>query len=209
LLFKVSHGRRPIAILSGGERARLCLAALMLSKHNILILDEPGNHLDVDTVDALIDALTEYEGTVIFTSHDRHFTSKVATCIIEVRDGRVVNYNGKYAAYLEKVNEEIDAGERELASQKKKLPTDVLTARPVPKAARRDEKTIRKEQKNVEKSIAQLDERKKTLNEQYLQESDSKKSLKLHDELQTVLAELNTAEERWSQLYEELEAIEG
>ena len=63
-------------MLSGGERARLCLAGLLLSNYNVLILDEPGNHLDVDTVEALADALVEYEGTVIFTSHDRHFMSQ-------------------------------------------------------------------------------------------------------------------------------------
>src|SRR3954468_17170304 len=124
-LFRGAHVKKRIAVLSGGERARLCLAALLLSKHNVLILDEPGNHLDVDTVDALIDALREYEGTVIFTSHDRHFTGQVATCVVEVRDGRVTNYSGKYAAYLDRVNEEIEAGERELATERKKLPAVV------------------------------------------------------------------------------------
>src|SRR3954470_22671569 len=99
LLFKGAHVEKPISVLSGGERARLCLAGLLLSDHNILILDEPGNHLDVDTVDALAEALIEYQGTVIFTSHDRHFTRRVATAIVEVRDGRVVQYGGKYDAY--------------------------------------------------------------------------------------------------------------
>ena len=108
--------RSPISVLSGGERARLCLAGLLLSEHNVLILDEPGNHLDVDTVEALAEALLEYEGTVIFTSHDRHFTKRVATCIVEVRDGRVTHYSGQYEAYLYKVNKEIEAGERELAT---------------------------------------------------------------------------------------------
>src|SRR5437764_15316923 len=99
-MFKRAHVRKSFSVLSGGEAARLCLAALLLSKHNVLILDEPGNHLDVDTVDALIDALREYEGTVLFTSHDRHFTGQVANCIVEVRDGRVVNYSGEYDSYL-------------------------------------------------------------------------------------------------------------
>src|SRR6185295_3038001 len=98
LLFRRAHVKKPISVLSGGERARLCLAGLLLSDHNVLILDEPGNHLDVDTVEALAEALLEYEGTIIFTSHDRHFTKKVATCIVEVRDGRVTNFSGKYAA---------------------------------------------------------------------------------------------------------------
>lgn len=205
-LFRGSHVKKKISILSGGERARLCLAALMLSKHNVLILDEPGNHLDVDTVEALIDALHDYEGTVIFTSHDRHFTGKVATCIVEVRDGRVTNYNGKYEAYLAKVNEEIEAGERELASEKKKLPPEVLKpSKPTPRAVRRNEKDIRKELKAIERTISQLDERKKTLNAQYMEQSDAKESLRLHDELSTLSNELNQAEEKWTQLQEELE----
>src|SRR5450755_4466496 len=99
LLFRGANVKKPISVLSGGERARLCLAGLLLSDYNVLILDEPGNHLDVDTVESLVDALVDYEGTVIFTSHDRHFTSKVATCIVEVRDGRVVAYSGQYNAY--------------------------------------------------------------------------------------------------------------
>src|SRR5436190_1428689 len=74
LLFRKAHVKKPVAVLSGGERARLCLAGLLLGKHNVLVLDEPGNHLDVDTVEALAEALLEYQGTVIFTSHDRHLT---------------------------------------------------------------------------------------------------------------------------------------
>jgi ATP-binding cassette subfamily F protein 3 len=206
-LFRGGHVKKKIAVLSGGERARLCLAALMLSKHNVLILDEPGNHLDVESVDALIDALREYEGTVLFTSHDRHFTSHVATCIVEVRDGRVVNYSGKYAAYLEKVNEEIEAGERERDTERKKLPAEVLKPnRPAPRTKRRLGSDIAKELKAVESAIAQLDERKRTLNAQYQSESDSQESLRLHEELSGVMAQLSEAEEKWARLQEELDA---
>src|SRR5437016_10389157 len=132
LLFRKTHVKKPIAVLSGGERARLCLAGLLLSEHNVLILDEPGNHLDVETVESLADALLEYGGTVIFTSHDRHFTKRVANCIVEVRDGRVTNYSGQYEAYLDKVNQEIEAGERELATARTKLPPAVAPVKPRP-----------------------------------------------------------------------------
>ena len=101
----------------------------------MLVLDEPGNHLDVDTVEALAEALVEYKGTVIFTSHDRHFLKRVATCIIEVRDGHVTNYNGQYDAYLYSVNKEIDEGEREQATRLAKPAPSVGSA---PKAAARD-----------------------------------------------------------------------
>lgn len=202
-LFKGSHVEKPISVLSGGERARLCLASLLLSQHNILILDEPGNHLDVDTVEALAEALTEFAGTVIFTSHDRHFTKRVATCIIEVRDGRVVNYSGQYDAYVHKVNQEIEAGERELANERAKVPGAVL--KPVKVVTpRRNEREVRKEIKVIERTIAQFDEQKKTLTAQSLESTDAKEALRLHNELEAVTAKLTEAEERWVTLQDEL-----
>src|SRR5205085_4994712 len=120
LLFRGESVKKRIAVLSGGERARLCLAGLLLGQSNVLVLDEPGNHLDVDTVDALAEALLNYQGTVLFTSHDRHFMKRVATCIVEVRDGRVTNYRGDYEAYLYSVNKAIDDGERDAAQSNAK-----------------------------------------------------------------------------------------
>ena len=99
-------------MLCGGERARLVLAGLLLQKHNVLVLDEPGNHLDVETVEALAEALCGYQGTVIFTSHDRHFMHRVATCVIEVRAGRVASYPGSFDEYVYRVQNEIDTGLR-------------------------------------------------------------------------------------------------
>ena len=109
-LFRGEHVNKRIEVLSGGERARLCLAGILLGQCNILVLDEPGNHLDVETVEALAQALIDYQGTVIFTSHDRYFMQRVATCVIEVRNGRVLNYRGDYEAYVYSVNKEIDDG---------------------------------------------------------------------------------------------------
>lgn len=207
LLFRKAHVHKKISVLSGGERARLCLAGLLLSNHNILILDEPGNHLDVDTVDALAEALVAYEGTVIFTSHDRHFAKRVATCIIEVRDGRVTNYSGKYEAYVDKVNKEIEAGEREAANERAKLPASVLKPKAPPRPTGRNEKAVRKEIKTVEQSIAQLDEQKRTLNAQLETSTDAKEALRLHNEVTAVSEKLAAAEDRWCQLQEELEAV--
>ena len=99
-------------MLSGGERARLVLAGLLLEQHNVLVLDEPGNHLDVETVEALADALMRYPGTVIFTSHDRHFMQRVSTAVIEVREGRVASYPGSYEDYVYRVHKELEAGLR-------------------------------------------------------------------------------------------------
>src|SRR4029077_8002082 len=122
MLFRGDAIEKRISVLSGGERARLCLTGLLLSQYNILVLDEPGNHLDVDTGEALPEALLDNKGTVIFTSPDRHFMKRVATCIVEVRDGRVTNYRGNYGAYLYSVNKEIDDGERERDLRLAKVP---------------------------------------------------------------------------------------
>jgi len=209
LLFRKAHVKKPISVLSGGERARLCLAGLLLSDFNVLILDEPANHLDVDTVEALAEALLEYEGTVIFTSHDRHFTKRVATCITEVRDGRVTRYSGGYDAYVYKVNKEIEEGERELAAARTPPPAATAKAkssappRAALRQAQKNERDARKEIKNLEKTIAQLDEQKRTLNDQLQKATDPVEALRLHEEV-TVLAEkLAEAEERWCELQDQ------
>src|SRR5690606_1861817 len=120
LLFRGDHVRKKVQVLSGGERARLCMAGLLLGTYNILVLDEPGNHLDVETVESLAEALLEYRGTVIFTSHDRHFMRRLATNIVEVRDGTAKNYGGDYDAYLYYINREIEEGERTRAPTRAK-----------------------------------------------------------------------------------------
>ena len=206
MLFRGDAVNKPISVLSGGERARLCLAGLLLSQHNILVLDEPGNHLDVDTVEALAQALIDYKGTVIFTTHDRHFMKRVATCVIEVRDGHVTNYGGGYDAYLYAVNKEIDDGERELATQMSKAPPSVAkAAAATPKAPRRDERTVRKEISTVEKTIARLDDQKKKASAQLLVTTNAAEAMRLHNEVESLTSQLAEAEDRWCQLQAEIE----
>jgi ATP-binding cassette subfamily F protein 3 len=208
LLFRKAHVKKPISVLSGGERARLCLAGLLLSDYNVLILDEPANHLDVDTVEALAEALVEYAGTVIFTSHDRHFTKKVASCIVEVRDGRVTSYSGQYEAYVYKVNKEIEDGEREAASARTKLPPAVAKAPPTrTHRPHRDERVVRKEIKTLERSITQLDEQKRALNAQLQESTDAVQALRLHNEISALTVQLTEAEERWCELQAEIEEV--
>ena len=204
MLFRGDAVQKPISVLSGGERARVCLAGLLLSQYNVLVLDEPGNHLDVDTVEALAQALIDYKGTVIFTTHDRHFMKRVATCVIEVRDGHVTNYGGGYDAYLYAVNKEIDDGERELATRLSKAPPTVRMLTSV-RAPRREDRAIRKEIAIIEKTIARLDDQKKKASSQLLETSDAKESLRLHNEVIALTAQLEEAEERWCQLQAELE----
>jgi ATP-binding cassette, subfamily F, member 3 len=216
MLFRGEAVNKKISVLSGGERARLCMAAILLGDYNILVLDEPGNHLDVETVEALAAALLDFQGTVIFTSHDRHFMSCVASSIIEVKDGTVVNYHGNYESYLYMVNQEIDDAE------------SIRTGKPInksspskpgnkPNAANKsnsdsrgkstglDDRSLRKEISQLEKQIAKLDAQKKQLNEQLMQSTDAIQAMKLHDEFVQVSSDLERAELRWSELQEQVE----
>lgn len=216
MLFRGEAIHKKVSVLSGGERARLCMAAILLGNYNILVLDEPGNHLDVETVEALANALLEYKGTVIFTSHDRHFMRRVASSIIEVKDGSVVNYHGNYESYLYMVNQEID--EAEFARTGKK-PIPVATGKNS-KASEKDrhahdkkkqstgstdDRAMRKEITQLEKTIARLDDQKRTVNEKLMQTTDPMEAMKLHDEVVKVSTELEAAEMRWAELQELIE----
>ncbi len=208
LLFREAHVQKKIAVLSGGERARVCLAGLLLGSYNVLVLDEPGNHLDIQTVESLVEALVAYKGTVLFTSHDRHFMRRVATSVVEVRGGRVRNYLGDYDAYLWAVNKEIDEGERERAkAQAKAAPS----GKPPKKSARpldRDERKVRKECANLERKIARLDEEKDALHRKMLETADAEVALRVHNEMTAIADQLAQAEQRWFELQVELGELE-
>lgn len=106
-LFSSDDVFKTVDVLSGGEKVRLCLAKLMLKNANFLILDEPTNHLDIVGKEALEEALQNYDGTLLFVSHDRYFISKMATSILEIKDGKNELYPYGWQQYLEK--EETDA----------------------------------------------------------------------------------------------------
>jgi ATP-binding cassette subfamily F protein 3 len=205
MLFRGKAVEKRVEVLSGGERARLCLAGLLLGSSNVLILDEPGNHLDVETVDALARALVNYAGTVIFTSHDRSFVRTVATNVVEVKDGRVVNYLGSYEQYLAAMNQEIDAEEevtgRTAPPRKPTPPAGGGKAKPT---SGRGERDARREIGNLERTIARLDADKKRCNAALLAETDVEAAIKLHAELTEVTTKLAAAEESWLALQEQL-----
>ncbi|MBF0352158.1 MAG: ATP-binding cassette domain-containing protein [SAR324 cluster bacterium] len=100
VLFSGDDAIKSIQALSGGEAARLLFAKMMLEKSNVLILDEPTNHMDLEGVEALEDALVEYPGTLLFVSHDRHFVTALATRIIELTPTGAIDFNGSYTEYL-------------------------------------------------------------------------------------------------------------
>src|SRR6185312_8396014 len=146
------------------------------------------------------------QGTVIFTSHDRHFMKRVASCIVEVRDGHVTNYNGQYDAYLYAVNKEIEEGEREQATRMAKSPPPGKPAKAAPRPERRSERDIRKEIGALERTIARLDDQKRQTNAALLEATDPAEALRLHNDVSALTTQLADAEERWCRLQEDIEA---
>ncbi len=155
-LFKGDDVEKKIKVLSGGERARLVLAGILLSKSHVLLLDEPTNHLDFETVEALGLALKSFSGTVVFISHDRTFVNLLASSIIEVKKGRILHYPGSYEDYvyhLEQVArgevEENDDGAQEASP---KADVDTVKQEMAPPQKQDHKSEIKKIQKQMEKA---------------------------------------------------------
>ena len=100
LLFSGDDVKKSVKVLSGGEKGRMMYGKLMLGRHNVLLMDEPTNHMDMESIESLNIALDKYAGTLIFVSHDREFVSSLATRILEVKEGEVIDFHGSYEEYL-------------------------------------------------------------------------------------------------------------
>lgn len=139
-LFPGDEVFKKVSALSGGEKARLAMAKMLLKSANFLVLDEPTNHLDIPAKEMLEEAITNYDGTVVVVSHDRYFISRIANRIIEIRDGQLVSYPGNYAYYQEKrAEEKAQALERKLAAEE--------AARQAEKRAKQKEKETQRAKK--------------------------------------------------------------
>ncbi|MBT6642400.1 MAG: ABC-F family ATP-binding cassette domain-containing protein [Planctomycetaceae bacterium] len=199
MLFRGAAVEKKIKVLSGGERARLCLSGLLLGGYNVLVLDEPGNHLDVETVEALASALCSYGGSVIFTSHDRTFVNAVATNVIEVGGGQVVHYPGSYKRYVERIEQEVDDAEGLRASEKPMGKAEGKQRGNGGQDARKRRKAIAA----IEKTVARLDADKRDKKQRMVEVTDPEEALHLHSAIQKVEKELADAEESWLLLQED------
>ena len=208
-LFRGDDVEKEVSVLSGGERARLCMAGLLLGKHSVLILDEPGNHLDVETVEALAEALTRYRGTVIFTSHDRSFMERMATAVIEVRDGSVTNYPNDYASYLYRVTKEVAEGGRgQVKTEKAVAVVETEETKAARKARNRRLFDIRTQLQSLERQMAKYSEKKATLEQQLHGKPAAQDLNRLRDEHVAVLEKLSSIEEKWLALQQDQEKVE-
>ena len=109
-MFSQDEIKKSVNVISGGEQGRMLFGKLMLQRPNIMLMDEPTNHLDMESIESLNTALENYPGTLIFVSHDREFVSSLATRIIELTPGGVVDFSGSYEDYLDSQSEEKRVG---------------------------------------------------------------------------------------------------
>ena len=195
---------KPISALSGGERGRVSLAKLMLSEANFLILDEPTNHLDIISKEILEDALNNYEGTVLYVSHDRYFINRTATRILELTNQKLVNYIGNYDYYLEKKEELTSIYAPEIQEEKAKEKTSSTKLDWQQK--KEEQARIRKrenELKKTEKAIEDLESRDKEIDEELAKQeiaTDPSKCIPLSSEKAEIAQKLEVLYEKWEEL---------
>ena len=197
---------KPISALSGGERGRVSLAKLMLSEANFLILDEPTNHLDIISKEILEDALNNYEGTVLYVSHDRYFINRTATRILELTNHRLVNYIGNYDYYLEKKEELTSVYAPEIQEDK---PLEKVSSTKQDWRQKKEEQArIRKREndlKKTEKAIEDLESRDKEIDEELAKPeiaTDPSKCIPLSTEKAEIAGKLEELYEKWEELAE-------
>jgi ATP-binding cassette subfamily F protein uup len=208
-LFDERQATMPVRLLSGGERARLMLAKLFAEPGNLIVLDEPTNDLDMDTLDLLQDVLSEFEGTLLLVSHDRDFLDRLVTSTIAVQgDGEVVEYAGGYSDYV------IQRGARaERAQPRKPEPKRQEAPRQIAPAPAR---FTMKEQRELDEMNARLDRLhteiatlESALADPALYQRDAAKAAQAGALLARKRDELHATEERWLELEEKRAHLAG
>lgn len=202
---------KPISVLSGGERAKLCFAIMALNRGNVLVLDEPTNHLDLNTKEVLEDALAEFGGTIILVSHDRYLLNKVASRIIEIKHDEVNSYEGNFDAYSEAVNAarqlkmqseaEIERAEEEKAYKENKARQYRSKEQRAADAQKRNR--IRELEKEIEDTEVLIFELENAISDPEIASDYSKMSEKCK-ELEEAKTALDQKMDEWAELSDQL-----
>lgn len=159
-LFRGDDVFKPVSVLSGGEKSRLALVKLLLDPPNLLLMDEPTTHLDLASVDALIEALTPYQGTLVFISHDVHFIRALANHVVRVEAGQLRHFPGGYQYYLDKTAQSARAGLT--SSSTTSTPARTPGSVPSPGLDRKEQKRLEAEQRQARSRIRQEIQRRVT-----------------------------------------------
>ena len=215
-LFRGDDVMKVVHNLSGGEKARLLLTKLALDKDNFLILDEPTNHLDIDSKEVLEKAIEEFDGTVLFVSHDRYFINKTASSVLEITPEGSTLYLGDYDYYVQKKAEQEEIQAAKEAAQPSTAPQpapvsqsklDYQQSKELQRQQRKAERTVAK----LEEQLNHLEEQKNSLEKQMTQPenfNDPAKMSALQVKLDTVTSQIETTEEQWTEASMVLESFE-
>lgn len=225
-LFSGDDVFKNVSVLSGGEKSRLALVKLLLNPPNLLLMDEPTTHLDMPSIDALISALMDYEGTLIFISHDVYFIRKLAKQVLHISAGQLKLYHGDYQYYLDKTSavsarEALTAGEglpqaaKPVVADEAPQMTSKERRRVEAEARQQRSRELKAEQAKVaslEKQIVELERRQKELTEELEAQTTYQnpgRAVAVNRELIHVVEDLTIATAEWEIAAKRLEQIQG
>ena len=203
-LFSGDDVKKSVGMLSGGEKARLLLAKLSMENNNFLILDEPTNHLDIDSKEVLENALIDFDGTLLFVSHDRYFINRVATHVLELSENGSTLYLGDYDYYVEKKSEVemIQTEEASTSNQvKESSPVNDYQAQ---KESQKEVRKLMRQIESLEAEIEELESQSQAISEQMLETNDADKLMELQAELDKISHRQEEAMLEWEELSEQV-----
>ncbi len=203
-LFSGDDVKKSVGMLSGGEKARLLLAKLSMENNNFLILDEPTNHLDIDSKEVLENALIDFNGTLLFVSHDRYFINRVATHVLELSEKGSTLYLGDYDYYVEKKAEVemLQAEEASTSNQaKESSPVNDYQAQ---KESQKEVRKLMRQIESLETEIEELESQSQAISEQMLETNDAEKLMELQAELDKISHRQEEAMLEWEELSEQV-----
>ena len=203
-LFTGDDVKKSVGMLSGGEKARLLLAKLSMENNNFLILDEPTNHLDIDSKEVLENALIDFDGTLLFVSHDRYFINRVATHVLELSENGSTLYLGDYDYYVEKKAEvEVSQAEELLTSNQAKEASSVNDYQ-AQKESQKEARKLMRQIESLEAEIEELETQSQAISEQMLEINDAEKLMELQAKLDKISRRQEEAMLEWEELSEQV-----
>ena len=203
-LFSGDDVKKSVGMLSGGEKARLLLAKLSMENNNFLILDEPTNHLDIDSKEVLENALIDFDGTLLFVSHDRYFINRVATHVLELSENGSTLYLGDYDYYVEKKSEVemIQAEEASTSNQAKE--SSSVNDYQAQKESQKEVRKLMRQIESLEAEIEELESQSQAISEQMLETNDAGELMELQAELDKISHRQEEAMLEWEELSEQV-----